>query len=59
MQMIYILRVARDIARKASCMFVTFAGVDPFVTTRLAISVFLLAITIIIMGRLPATESFM
>ena len=29
-----ILRVARD-TRKANCMFVTFAGVDPFVKTRL------------------------
>ena len=30
-----ILRVARDIARKANCMLVTFAGVDPFVKTKL------------------------
>ena len=30
-----ILKVARDIARKANCMLVTFAGVDPFVKTKL------------------------
>ena len=30
-----ILKVTRDMARKANCMLVTFAGLDPFVRTKL------------------------